>query len=109
MKRREFSARTKQEAFERSKGLCERCTTKLFTGKFRYNHRIPDGIGGEPTLQNCEVLCLNCDGPQTYTIDLPRIAKAKRIRKKHIGIKKPRRITRWRRFDGSIVIASKER
>jgi 5-methylcytosine-specific restriction protein A len=30
-------------------------------------------------------------------------------RKKHIGIHKPRTITRWRRFNGEIVIAGRER
>ena len=60
-------------------------------------------------MDNCEVLCMNCDTPQTYQIDLPRIAKAKRIRKKHLGIRKPRRLTKWRRFDGTIVVSQRER
>jgi len=32
-----------------------------------------------------------------------------RKRKKHLGIKKPRTMTRWRRFDGSIREAGRER
>ena len=60
-------------------------------------------------VDNCEVLCLACDKKQTYTIDLPRIAKSKRIAKRHAGIRKPRTITRWRRFDGTIVTAPRER
>ena len=54
--RREFTSKIKLAAFERAKGQCERCTGKLYPGKFRYNHRIPDALGGEPTLDNCEVL-----------------------------------------------------
>ena len=107
--RREFSAKVKLQAFDNCGGLCVRCTARLYPGKYRYNHRIPDAIGGEPTLDNCEVLCLNCDTPQTYAIDIPRIAKAKRIRKKHHGIKKPRTIMSWRRFNGDIVRAPRGR
>lgn len=36
-------------------------------------------------------------------------AKNDRVRKKHLGIKKPRTITKWRRFDGSIREAGRER
>ena len=107
--RREFSARVKLQAFELANGQCTRCTAKLYPGKIRYNHRIPDYMGGENTLANCEVLCVNCDHPQTYGKDIPTIAKTKRIIKKHAGIKKRRSITGWRRFDGSIVTAKRER
>ena len=99
----------KLQAFELANGQCTRCTAKLYPGKIRYNHRIPDYMGGENTLANCEVLCVNCDHPQTYGKDIPTIAKTKRIIKKHAGIKKRRSITGWRRFDGSIVTAKRER
>lgn len=36
-------------------------------------------------------------------------AKNDRVRKKHIGIKKARTIKSWRRFDGSVVHAERER
>jgi 5-methylcytosine-specific restriction enzyme A len=107
--RQEFTPKTKLQAFENAKGHCTRCTAKLYHGKIRYNHRIPDALGGDNSLANCEVLCLACDTPQTYGIDLPLIAKSKRIRKKAAGIHKPRRMTRWRRFDGTIVSATRER
>lgn len=107
--RREFPAKIKVAAYERSKGRCERCTAFLVAGKFRYNHRIPDAIGGEPTLDNCEVLCLACDAPQTYEIDIPRIAKTRRIRKREAGVKKPRSLRQWRKFDGTRVFAPRER
>ena len=44
--RQEFTAKTKLLAFERCKGYCQKCSNKLSTGKIRYNHLIPDGIGG---------------------------------------------------------------
>lgn len=36
-------------------------------------------------------------------------SKTDRVRKKHLGIKKPRSIRSWRRFDGSPVYANRER
>jgi 5-methylcytosine-specific restriction protein A len=107
--RREFSAKVKLAAFERANKHCERCAALLIAGKFRYNHRIPDALGGEPTLENCECLCLACDGIQTYKTDIPAIAKSKRIRRRNAGVKKPRTITGWRRFNGEKVYATRER
>lgn len=41
--------------------------------------------------------------------DVKLKAKTDRIRKKHLGIKKPRTIRAWRRFSGEIVYAGRER
>lgn len=89
MTRRNFPDKVKAAAFERAKGHCEKCTAKLFVGKIHYDHRIPDAMGGEPTLANCEVLCTSCHGVKTQRQDVPAIAKVKRIRAKHIGARKP--------------------
>ncbi len=90
-KRSEFSPKTKAAAFDRSAGRCERCTAKLYVGKFQFDHVIPDALGGEPVLSNCEVLCTNCHGAKTAKEDVPRIAKAVRINRKHIGATRPKR------------------
>lgn len=87
--RREFSAKVKADAFTRAAGRCEGCTARLFVGKFAYDHVIPDAMGGEPTLENCKVLCLACHGEKTAGVDVPAIAKVKRIRQRHLGIKRP--------------------
>lgn len=112
MSRREFSKRVKLEAFERCKGLCENCTVKLgpLTG-VEYDHRIPDALGGEPTLENCVVLCKTCHKLKTTKNDVPVIAKSKRVRSKHLNAKKPTgrpmpgsKRSKWKRkMDGSIV------
>lgn len=96
--RREFSKRVRRDAFARAKGQCEgapfaydgRCDVKLTIGKYHYDHDIPDGLGGEPTLENCVVLCIACHKDKTTKKDVPAIAKAKRISDRHIGIKSPR-------------------
>lgn len=107
--RQEFPVRVKLNAFERCGKKCERCGSILIPGKFRYNHRIPDALGGLPTLENCEVLCLGCDSEQTYKTDIPKIAHSKRICRFEAGIRRPRTMTRWRKFSGEIVIAPRSR
>lgn len=82
--RREFSRKTKAKAFERAGGNCEVCGSRLSVGKFRYDHILPDVLGGEPTLENCKVQCLACDAPKTAA-DIARIRKADRQRDKHTG------------------------
>jgi 5-methylcytosine-specific restriction protein A len=94
MTRREFPDKVKVAAFQRADGRCEKCTAKLFVGKIHYDHRIPDAMGGEPTLSNCDVLCSACHGEKTTRIDVPAIAKVKRIRAKHLGAAKP---STWRK------------
>lgn len=87
--RREFSRKTKAQAFQRANGNCEVCTARLMPGKFRYDHILPDILGGEPTLANCKVQCLACDAPKTAD-DIGRIRKADRQRDKHTGAARPR-------------------
>jgi 5-methylcytosine-specific restriction protein A len=106
--RQEFSKKVRLAAWDRCGGHCEGCTAKLYPGKFTYDHIIPDWMGGEPTLENCQVICSACDKPKTAK-DQGDIAKAKRIRAKHAGIRKPSRFpcsrdSRWKkRMDGTVV------
>jgi hypothetical protein len=109
MKRREFGDRVRMDAWARAGGRCESCGCLLKPGGFRYNHRIADYLGGEPTLENCELLCIGCDLARTFGSDIPKIAKTRRIRKREAGIRRPRRITAWRLFDGSIRRMARER
>lgn len=107
--RTEFTGKIKITAWLRSDGRCENCTAKLFTGNAHYDHRVPDAMGGEATLANCQVLCRACHSVKTTKGDVPAIAKAKRRERRNAGIRKPRTITRWRRFSGEAVIAPRER
>ena len=109
--RREFSKQVRRDAFARADGKCEVpwCCAKLTVGKFHYDHIIPDGLGGEPTLDNCAVICMACHKDKTTKRDIPIIAKTKRISDREKGIKRPRTMTRWRRFDGTIKEAGRQR
>jgi len=110
MSRREFTDKTKFAAWQRCGGHCEImwCKAKLAPGRFTYDHRIPDQLGGDPSLDNCQVICRECDRDKTGR-DATDIARAKRRERKHAGIRKSRSITRWRRFNGDPVFAGRER
>jgi 5-methylcytosine-specific restriction enzyme A len=92
--RHEFPRSVKVAAFKRAAGKCEHCTARLYVGKFHYDHRIADGLTGEPTIENCAVLCIACHGEKTTKHDVPTIARAKRREAKHIGAK-PKSSHRW--------------
>ena len=114
--RLEFTKQTMREALTRCNGLCEgllsngsRCNANLWQKLRHFDHIIPAAIGGDNSLQNCAVLCIPCHAEKTAKRDIPIIAKSKRIADRHNGIKKPRTIRSWRRFNGEIVNASRER
>lgn len=97
MSRREFPAKVKRAAWQRSGGRCEvgrvahmphvGCGRELYIGDINYDHADPDGLTGEPVLENCVVLCRSCHSVKTTTHDVPAIARAKRRERAHIGIK----------------------
>ncbi len=110
--RQEFSPKVKAQAFQRADGRCEgkNCGARLTVGKFAYDHDRADDLGGEPTLENCKVLCLVCHKEKTRSFDMPRIAKGRRIRKREMGIKKRSsfacsRQSRWKKkINGEVVL-----
>jgi len=93
--RQEFPQSVRKKAFARCclngtmPGVpqCETCGCHLNarTGTI-YEHVIPDGLGGEPTLENCKVHCRNCADVKTFTQDNPRMQKADRVLKKNFGL-----------------------
>jgi len=89
--RREFSAKVKLAAYERcqkdGKPHCEACGLRI-VGVPEYDHVKPDGLGGEPTLENCQCLCGKCHRIKTHEEDRPVMAKADRQKKAAAGIKR---------------------
>lgn len=89
-KRREFPASVRKAVFIRccKQGIprCEGCGGMLRAGNIIYEHVTPDGLGGEPTLDNCKVHCRNCADVKTFTEDSPRMQKADRVLKKTYGL-----------------------
>lgn len=107
MTRTEFSSTVRKAAWARCKGCCEHtgCDIKLMVGKFQFDHIKPDGLGGEPTLENCAVLCSAHHHKKTVEQDRPLMQKADNIRAKHFGLGEQKRP--WSQFrkkmDGSVV------
>lgn len=85
MARREFSRKVRAAVFLRAGGKCERCHAKLKTGEGEVDHVLPCALGGEPTIENAELLCRVCHRGKTDQ-DIGRIRKADRQRDKHLGI-----------------------
>ena len=93
MSRCEFKVSVQRKAADRANGFCEGCGDKLVVGRFNYDHDVPDGLGGKPTLDNCRVLCVLCHSKKTHGEDNPRMRKADRQKRKHVlGIRPPSRL-----------------
>jgi 5-methylcytosine-specific restriction endonuclease McrA len=88
--RTEFPLSVRKAAFKRccrdGKPYCESCPAELGPGNIIYEHIVPDGLGGQPTLENCKVHCRNCADVKTFTEDNPRMQKADRVLKKNYGL-----------------------
>lgn len=90
--RRNFSKSVQKQAAARAEGKCEGCGLRLKRGEGHFDHIIADALGGEPTLDNCQLLCAPCHRIKTSTLDIPIIAKTKRIQDRERGIRKPSRL-----------------
>jgi 5-methylcytosine-specific restriction endonuclease McrA len=99
MARKEFPDSVKKAALIRASKAtgfpcCEQCGAMIKKGRQAFDHINPDGLTGEPTLENCQVLC---DGPGSCHArktrqDVSNIARAKRREAADMGIKKR---SRW--------------
>jgi 5-methylcytosine-specific restriction enzyme A len=85
---RNFSRKTKREAYTRADGRCETCGGALGHGGINYDHRINWALSRNSSLENCRVLCAACHLKKTAGYDIPVIAKVTRIADKRIGIKR---------------------
>lgn len=85
--RREFSRKVRAAAHLRSGGCCEACGARLKLGEGEYDHVLPNELGGEPTLENCKLICRVFHKAKTAD-DIRRIRKADRQRDRHTGAMK---------------------
>jgi 5-methylcytosine-specific restriction endonuclease McrA len=98
--------RVKLRVHAKAEGRCVKCGLPALTGQ--YDHAISLILGGENRESNIQFLCVPCHKAKT-ALDVKLKAKVARVRKRHLGIKKPRTIRTWRRFNGEIVHAERER
>lgn len=106
--RRKLSDRERLAVWEKCGGRCfGPCKRKLSPGDlWQADHPRALGLGGDDNPDLLVVLCEWCY-PTKNKDDVRRIAKAKRSKIRHVGAKAKslRRFKKWRRFDGTIVIA----
>ncbi len=106
--RREFSTKTKLAAYERSKGICDICSMQILA-RAEYDHVLPDGMGGDTSLENCQCICAKCHRLKTSNEDIPRIAKTKRTKAKATGAwRKPLRRLQGRGFQKRTEMAERD-
>lgn len=95
--------------FEAFKGICYLSGRKISArDKWELEHKVALCNGGEHRETNMAPALV---APHKVKTKEDRATKSKNdsVRKNFLGIKKPRTIIRWRRFDGSIRDAGRER
>lgn len=109
--RRSISAKERARLFLLHNGICHLCGGKIngATEAWEISHDVPLALGGEDDDANRLPAHAKCHRARTAGRDVPMIAKADRVRAKHLGLK-PRssmpgsRGSRWkRRMDGTTV------
>ncbi len=102
-------ARVKLRVFEKYNGVCYLSGVKIRPGdKWEIEHVQALCNGGEHREENMAPALVGAHKAKTAA-DRAIKAKNDRVRKRHLGIKKPRTMTRWRKFNGEIVQASRDR
>jgi 5-methylcytosine-specific restriction protein A len=101
--------RVRQRVFDRHNGICGLSNRQITPAdKWEVDHIVALVLGGSHRESN---LCPVLKEPHKEKTrrDVAVKSKIARVRKKHLGIKPRRTITRWRRFNGEVVIASRDR
>ena len=91
-KRTRLSPRQRLKLFEEHAGCCKLCGLKIVPGEtWICEHGRPLGLSGTNEWDNLYPVHKRCADAKTWDEDLPRIAKAKRQKQAHLGIKGPRK------------------
>lgn len=101
--------RVRLRVFEKHKGRCGLTNRMIRPGdKWDLDHIVALALGGQHRESNLVPVLRDAHKIKTAS-DVKQKAKNDRVRKRHIGIQKPRTIRKWRRFNGEIVTAERSR
>lgn len=112
--RKKLSPRQRLRIWERDKGVCCLCDVKIdgVREKWIIEHKRALELGGEDVEENMGPAHQDCADEKTNgpNGDHARAAKAKRVKRANLGLKKSKnplpgsRATKWKRkMDGSVV------
>lgn len=101
--------RVRIRVFERFNGVCHISGIRIGPAdRWQCDHLVALVNGGLHRESNLVPVLVDPHRRKTAE-DVAEKSRVARKRKKHLGIRKKRTITRWRRFDGSIVEKPRER
>ena len=111
MKRVKITVKRRADIFLARGGTCHLCNMKVVPGEdWDVSHDIPLEAGGKDDETNWFVAHRKCHRVHTSTVDMPLIAKVKRVHQRHIGAKQSKsplpggRNSKWKkRMDGTVV------
>lgn len=91
MTRRRLTAKQRLAIFEHHGGSCWLCKLKIDGVRERWDldHQVPLALGGADEFANLAPVHERCHREKTSAKDVPAIAKAERVRAKHLGARKP--------------------
>ncbi len=102
-------ARVRVRTFDKHGGKCAVCTLPIRGGILpAYDHIVALVNGGSHRESNLQLLCVPCHKVKTRA-DVAEKSNTYRKRLKAQGQKKPRTMTRWRKFNGDVVSAPRAR
>lgn len=58
---RSFTDKMKREAYEKQKGVCQKCKGSFEIEEMEADHITPWHEGGKSTIDNCQMLCKDCN------------------------------------------------
>ena len=91
-KRKNMTPRLRLKIWETHKGICVLCRDKIDGVRERWvvEHLVPLALGGEDAESNMGPAHEGCALVKTFgkSGDIAKAAKAKRVKSKHLGIKK---------------------
>lgn len=102
--------RVLDRVFAKFEGYCPKCSRELRPGHWQCDHVIPLILGGKHRESNLQPLCTTPCHSEKSKLDVKLKAKVARVRKRHLGIRKPSRFpgsrdSRWKKkIDGSVVL-----